>query len=56
MEITALLKNKIVRFILFIITMPIWLYILNFILCFIIHAGRIVGTYIRFIVSGINLF
>ena len=48
----ALFKNKIVQAILLIITMPLWLTILNYIISFLIQAGRIVGTVIRVIGSG----
>ena len=48
----ALFKNKIVQAILLIITIPLWLPILNYIFSFLIQAGRIVGTFIRVIGSG----
>lgn len=38
--------------IILIITMPIWLSLLNYIIDFIIQIGRITGTYIRVIGSG----
>lgn len=45
----ALFKNKIVQAILLIITIPLWLPILNYTFCFLIQAGRIIGTIIRII-------
>ena len=35
--------------IIIILTIPFWLTILNYIFLFLIHAGRIIGTYIRII-------
>jgi len=48
----ALFKNKVVQSILLIITIPLWLTILNFMMNFLIQAGRITGTFIRFISEG----
>lgn len=48
----ALFKNKIVQAILLILTIPIWLPIINYIFNFLIQAGRIIGTIIRVIGSG----
>lgn len=44
--------KKILFIILIIITIPIWLTLLNFIFDFIIEAGRIMGTIIRLTGSG----
>ena len=49
-------KFKIIIRILIILTIPFWLTILNYIFLFIIQAGRIIGTYIRLIGSGMCLF
>ena len=48
----ALFKNKIVQAILILITLPLTLAILNFIMNFIIQAGRITGTFIRVVSEG----
>ena len=48
----ALFKNKVVQAILLLITIPLWLPILNYLFTFLIQAGRIMGTYIRLIGSG----
>lgn len=44
-------KKNIITIIL-IITIPLWLPILNYIFDFLIQAGRIIGTYIRIIGEG----
>jgi len=48
----ALFKNKVVQAILIIITMPLSLTILSYLFSFLIQAGRIIGTFIRFIAEG----
>lgn len=53
MERIAHFKNK--KFIITIIsilTIPLWLPIINYIFKFLIQAGRIIGTYIRFFSSA----
>ena len=53
MDLIALFKNKkIILAVILILTLPLWLSILNYIFEFIIQAGRIIGTYIRVIGSG----
>ena len=44
--------KKILFYALIIITIPIWLTLLNYIFDFIIESGRITGTIIRVIGSG----
>lgn len=44
--------KKIIFAIILILTIPIWLTLLNFIFDFIIESGRITGTIIRMIGSG----
>jgi len=44
--------KKIILTLIIVITLPIWLTLLNFIFDFIIQAGRITGTFIRIIGSG----
>ena len=44
--------KKILTSLIIIITIPMWLTLLNFIFDFIIQAGRITGTLIRIIGSG----
>ena len=44
--------KKILFTIILILTIPIWLTLLNFIFDFIIESGRITGTVIRMIGSG----
>ena len=48
----ALFKNKVVQAILLIITIPLWLSILTYVFSFLIQAGRIIGTFIRFVGEG----
>ena len=48
----ALFKNKVVQAILILITLPLWLTILSYLFSFLIQAGRIIGTFIRFIGEG----
>ena len=48
----ALFKNKVVQTILFLVTLPLSLTILNFIMNFLIQAGRITGTFIRLVSEG----
>lgn len=48
----ALFKNKTIQVILLILTIPLWLPIVNYIFNFLIQAGRIIGTIIRIIGSG----
>ncbi len=53
MDLFVHFKNK--KFIIpifLIITIPVWLPLLNYIIDFLIQAGRITGTYIRVIGSG----
>ncbi len=45
-------KFKITLIVLIIITIPLWLPILTYILNFLVQAGRIIGTYIRIINDG----
>ncbi|MBQ2946486.1 MAG: hypothetical protein IJE04_01360 [Bacilli bacterium] len=52
MEKFALFKNKVVQAILITITMPLWLTVLSYIFSFLIQAGRIIGTFIRFVGEG----
>jgi len=44
--------KKIIFTLILILTIPIWLTLLNFIFNFIIESGRITGTIIRMIGSG----
>ena len=44
--------KKILLIFIIIITIPIWLTLLNFIFDFIVEAGRITGTIIRYVGSG----
>jgi len=48
----VLFKNKIVQAILILLTLPLWLTILNFIMNFLIQTGKITGTIIRLISEG----
>jgi len=53
MDLFAHFKNKkIIIPIIIIITIPIWLPLLNYVFDFLIQAGRITGTYMRVIGSG----
>ena len=52
MEKFALFKNKVVQAIVIVITLPLWLTILSYLFSFLIQAGRIIGTFIRFIGEG----
>ena len=44
--------KKILFTILVLITLPLWLNVLNYIFDFIIRAGRITGTIIRYVGNG----
>jgi hypothetical protein len=44
--------KKILLALIITITIPIWLTLLNFIFDFVIEAGRITGTIIRYVGSG----
>ena len=48
-------KIKYLLTIIIVITIPIWLSIINYSFSFIIHAGRIIGTYMRVIDNNICL-
>jgi len=46
-------NKKLIITIILIITIPLWLPIINYIFDFLIQAGRIIGTYIRVIGEGV---
>lgn len=52
MDVTALLRNKKIIILILILTIPLWLPILNYIVDFIFEAGKILGTYVRIVGSG----
>ena len=52
MDVTVLLRNKIFQTLIIILTIPLWLPLLNYIIEFLFEAGKIIGSYVRYIGSG----